>query len=330
MYVMLDNSSSMEEGIGSSKWEQAQGALTEFVQDPLSEGIDIGIQYFHPEDSSGDNLDVDKCDGVAHGRSAVEVGRLPGAAPAIVQSLADPDFVSNTPSVGALKGGVDFCLEFQRQHPEEQCVVVFVTDGLPNGCGLDLECEAGFEPDPEGHCVDSQALNVLAPIVRDAFGFGVITYTVGMEGVSRDGFRLLDALAIEGGADCTPGAPGQEACDVSQSGGAGLLESLNLISNSVVQSTVLPCSWAVPTPPDGQRLDPNLVNVEIGIGAQFYALGRVPTAADCGSGDGWYYDDPAAPTEIHTCPRTCGVIEASAPDVLASVEFGCATEFAIR
>jgi hypothetical protein len=330
MYIMLDNSSSMEEGDGSSKWEQAQSALADFVREPLSAGIDVGIQYFHPESAGGDNLDVDKCDGVAHARSAVEVGRLPGAAEAIVESLNEPDFVSNTPTVGALKGSVDFCVEFQRQHPDERCVVVFVTDGLPNGCGLDLACEAGFEPDPEGHCVDPEAEGVLVPLVREAFGLGVITYAVGMQGVSPDGFQLLNTLAKEGGADCTPGAVGQEACDVSETGGAGLLDALNLISNTVVQSTVLPCSWSVPEAPDGQRLDPGLVNVELQIGGNAFPLGRVPTAAECGASGGWYYDVLGAPTAIHTCPQTCSMIEANAQNVLASVEFGCATEFAIR
>jgi hypothetical protein len=49
MYVMLDRSGSMLEltGVGgTTKWDAVRAALTEFVSDPESEGLGVGLQYF--------------------------------------------------------------------------------------------------------------------------------------------------------------------------------------------------------------------------------------------------------------------------------------------
>src|SRR5690606_23255751 len=117
----------------------------------------------------------------------------------------------------------------------------------------------------------------LTPIAAAGLSSGVTTFAVGMEGVTADGFQLLDAIAVAGGSDCTPAAPGGEACDVSMTGGAGLLEALNTIRDTVVvtetvvetttetivETVALPCQWAIPMAPSGETLDPNLVNVVV-------------------------------------------------------------------
>jgi hypothetical protein len=48
MYIMLDRSGSMTEptGAGPSKWDAIRKALTSFVQDPQSDGLGVGLQYF--------------------------------------------------------------------------------------------------------------------------------------------------------------------------------------------------------------------------------------------------------------------------------------------
>jgi len=51
------------------------------------------------------------------------------------------------------------------------------------------------------------------------------------------------------------------------------------------------------------------VTVSGGTG-QTLALGRVADAAACRA-NGWYYDDPAAPTQIVACPDTCAAIAAA-------------------
>jgi hypothetical protein len=48
MYIMLDRSGSMLDatGAGPTKWDAIRMALTSFVQDPQSNGLGVGLQYF--------------------------------------------------------------------------------------------------------------------------------------------------------------------------------------------------------------------------------------------------------------------------------------------
>ncbi len=48
MYIMLDRSGSMTEltGAGPSKWDAVRDALSQFVNDPRSAGLGVGLQYF--------------------------------------------------------------------------------------------------------------------------------------------------------------------------------------------------------------------------------------------------------------------------------------------
>jgi hypothetical protein len=361
LYIVLDNSGSMKD---SHKWPNAVSAITTFVQGngstpgaawacvdadgksvtppldlaPPGDGtISVGIQYFHP---IGVGSNPNECDGSAHSTPAVDVAPIPANAPAIVGSLGSTGPNGNTPTVGALTGGVDYCSAYQPAHPGTKCVVVLVTDGQPNGCGLSSNC--GTNQD----CVDPASASTLTPIANNGFtqaGNSVMTFTIGMEGVSADGFTLLDAIAIAGGSDCTPGTPGNEACNVTTSGTQGFVDALNAIrstvqvsksstqtlTTSVTQSTALPCEWKIPTPPVGKTFDKDLVNVGIDSGSGLQQVGKVATEADCASaGGGWYYDDVSSPTRILACPDTCGTITGT-PNVSVQVLFGCATKVAV-
>jgi hypothetical protein len=96
------------------------------------------------------------------------------------------------------------------------------------------------------------------------------------------------------------------------------------LAESVTQGLSLPCVFDIPPPPDGSALDPNQVNFVYtnGSGAAV-TIPNVGSMAGC-TGDGWYYDNPSAPTQIIVCPMTCDTLEAD-PAGMVSVEFGCAT-----
>lgn len=79
------------------------------------------------------------------------------------------------------------------------------------------------------------------------------------------------------------------------------------LATEVVAGAEIACEWAVPEPPEGEDFDPTKVNVAFddGMGGGF-EIGYVDSAADCPNVvDGWYYDDPVAPTLIFACPQTC-------------------------
>jgi hypothetical protein len=360
IYIVLDNSGSMDE---NHKWPDAVDAITMFVQsDPTALGapwtcvdkdgksvtppaslappgtgtVSVALQYFHPE---GAGRNADECDGVSHRTPAVPMGPLPANAPKIVSSLSSSSPNGNTPTVGALKGGTGYCSDYQAMNPGKKCVVVLVTDGQPNACGLSSNCNNGGGRN--GDCVDPNSASILVPIAADAFQMSsVITFTMGMNGVTADGFTLLDAIAVAGGSDCTPGTPGKETCDITSSGSKGFLDALNTIRKTVqvtsnssqivmtttTQHSTLQCEWGIPKPPPGETFHKDLVNVSVSGNGTTQKLGNVPTKADCAAAKGgWYYDNAAAPTRILACPETCTAVQSST-SAKVEVLLGCATE----
>lgn len=98
------------------------------------------------------------------------------------------------------------------------------------------------------------------------------------------------------------------------------------VAEEVIAGSVLTCEWAVPQPPAGEEFDPDKVNVEFDDGSgNPETIGRVDSMADCGAVvDGWYYDNPAAPTLILACPQTCARMQ-DAMMATINITLGCAT-----
>jgi hypothetical protein len=176
---------------------------------------------------------------------------------------------------------------------------------------------------------------VLTPIAAAALANGVVTFTVGVAGVSEDGFALLDPIAAARGSNRTPDVAGSESCNRSTTGAAGLLGALDAIRDRITaaetvpetitstESVTLPCEWTLPETPPGEVLDPALVNVSI-IDTTTIPTLYVPSAGDCAlaPGPGWYYDDPVAPTKIVVCPVTCDRLS-TLPRASVEVLLGC-------
>lgn len=98
------------------------------------------------------------------------------------------------------------------------------------------------------------------------------------------------------------------------------------LTTAIIGGTSLACEFAIPAPPMGETLDPDLVNVEVddGMGG-VVELSRVDGADQCGLvADGWYYDDPLDPQMIILCPQTCEDVQ-SQKDGSISIAFGCET-----
>jgi hypothetical protein len=324
IYIMLDQSASMliPGLVGSNpfalKWQVAYDSITAFINDPLSENIDVAIQYFP--------LGALACDASIYAKPDVPIGRLPAQASVISASLtAHSPFSDNTPVEPALSGATSFCASFKNdtvKNPDhEDCAVIFITDGMPNGCNQDS--------------------NALASIAGDAFknSPNVKTFAIGMSGAD---FNLLNLISQSGGTDCTPNDPATYACDVSS--GMTLLEALELIRQSitriethmetqtVVQTIALDCEWTIPEPPSGENFDRGTVNVEFsptGSQTDKQILGMIPTGRDCGTDLGWHYDVPDAPTRIVACPETCKTIK-SAQLATINIVLGCETQLLIK
>jgi hypothetical protein len=88
-----------------------------------------------------------------------------------------------------------------------------------------------------------------------------------------------------------------------------------------VRGEALPCSYEVPAAVRSGQVAIGKVNVEVTPSEGEPAV--VPQNQGC-NGDGWKYDDPAAPSAIVLCPSTCATLKA---DLGAKIRvlLGCAT-----
>jgi hypothetical protein len=305
IYVMFDQSISMGT---SNLWNPAVSAMKSFLTDEKSQGVGVGIQYFPLGGGSCANGNVYKT-------PSVDVGQLPQQAATISKSLDDhhPNGFG-TPIEGALRGVTEFCKQYQKDHTDEQCVAVLVTDGKPElapGCSRDKDTLAG--------------------IAKAAHDLGVTTFAVGLQGAD---FMLLDEIAQQGGAPDCDASSSAYACNVS-SGASKLADALTSIRDTVVKTethtviethteeSALPCEWAIPAQPDGRVFDRNKVNIRWTTASAETTFVRVDSEAQCVA-NGWRFDDAENPTRLIACPQTCDAIE-SQPNAKLDVLLGCAT-----
>ena len=301
LFVMQDRTGSMVSGFPSGcacSWKNSTDALTAFVNDPMSAGLDVGLSFFGGQDKT-------MCDGSDCGQTVVPIEPIAMAGPPIISAMMSnaPNPANITPLECGLRGMINACLVYTSQSPiGERCVAVLVTDGNT------------MDPTP----CDANVAD-LVKIVSDGQGKGVNTYTLGLQGSDPN---FLDQIAMAGGT----------MKHIDASGGVqAFVSALNSIRTMVSISTPLPCTWKVPAVPMGSTFDPNKVNVQfIPPGAPPRSFGHVNSAADCARamGDAWYYDnaaDPAHATQVIACPNSCDGTLKTAATGEVDVIFGCET-----
>ena len=104
----------------------------------------------------------------------------------------------------------------------------------------------------------------------------------------------------------------------------------DLAQQIIVASATLDCQYDIPAPPEGETLDPALVNVLYtnGGGAET-PYGKVGSVSECDASlGGWYYDDNNNPGSIILCPASCDQAQ-SDPEGKIDILFGCETEVLI-
>jgi hypothetical protein len=300
MLVMFDRSGSM---LDDDKWVSASAALAAFFENPASADLSVALRFF-PHTLPATGCTDDACDPVACAEPLVGIGKLStDAAPTDTHEAALVGAIGSavplngegygTPMHAALDGALRWATAHKTATPNENTVVILVTDGEPNGCDEDIVNIAGL------------AAAALA-------SSGVPTYAIGLEGSLED---QLNQIAAAGGT--TDGIFIGNGANAEQQ----LLDALNAIRGST-----LSCDFPMPTPADAtMEVDPSKINVtytpSLGSAATF---AQVPGAGDCGTSSAWYYDDPQAPTRIHLCPTACDAVRAD-PNPEIKILIGCAT-----
>jgi len=265
-----------------TRWDAVTMAISAFVNAPTSAGTGVGIGFF----SLGDNV----CGANSYAMPNVPIAPLPGNAMAITGAIGKQMPGGNTPTVPALQGAINYATAYSMRTPGRTASVVFVTDGLPNGC--------------------NSSIQNATRAARNAFmGTPQIkTYVVGLGATMS-----LDEIALAGSGNATHFFPATG--DVA----GQLTAALKQIAGAIT------CDYTIPT--NGKALDYGQVNVAVKVGAAGMPqlVGAVGNAAGCTMQGGWYYDNAMAPTKITLCPQSCDPLKANAGSTL-QVLIGCATE----
>ena len=293
MYIMMDRSGSMVgfcipflPCIGANVWAPVGTALGTFVTLAGSAGIGAGIQFF-PLPAMAEDPAI--CDVNLYAAPAVSIAPLPANGAAIQNAIVNngPD-QGGTPTRPAMEGAMAHAQWWAQQNPSHKVIIVLATDGEPNDCSSDVGS------------VSAIAASGLSGSPR------IETYVIGIGNIAS-----LNQIAAAGGTgqalivDADPNVASQQ-----------FLDAMNAIRGRAV-----PCDYSMP--PQGVST-PQLVNIEFSApGVTTQSVKNVASQAGCGNG-GWFYDDPANPNRIITCPETCNVISTT-PGATVGVIVGCPT-----
>lgn len=295
MIIMFDRSGSMQ---NNAKWDDSTAALQAFLQDPGTAGLRIALRFFPTEvdGCTGSDCNINDCTVPEVDAAALTAD----AAPTDTQEQLLISAINNespdgfdTPISAALQGATNWASNYLQTNPDEKAIVIFVTDGAPNGC--------------------QEGTNAIAGIAAQAYvDSGVLTYAVGLQGSNE---TLMNLIADQGGT-------GQ---GIFIGAGANAEQEL-LTALQAIQGAQLACSFQMPQPAPGETLDPGKINVEYTpAGGMPQTLPQVANAGACTAAGGWYYDNPAAPTMINLCPDTCTAVQADAMGSIRVV-VGCETQ----
>ena len=146
-----------------------------------------------------------------------------------------------------------------------------------------------------------------------------------MSGASEDN---LETLGEAGGTTphddwCGGVTPPCHYWNVGDGSGDALASALQGIIDVAVP---LPCQLDVLdlTPPDGETLDFDNVNVNLTQGDTTTTLERVADLAHCPTDRAaWYYDNPSAPIQILLCPSACTLVSGVANGARVTVTVAC-------
>lgn len=312
MLVMFDRSTSMHDPAGdsgSTRWELASAALDAFFASDSAAGLNLALRFF-PHDMPAAGCNQQECSTEACAQALVNLGTLtaaPAPGDAHEKALLDATAAATpaprnqggmmgmmsggTPISAALAGAAAWAKAQHTKTPNENTVIVLVTDGEPNGC--------------------DENIGRIARIAATAYTEdGTRTYAIGLTGSQEaDMDRIAEAGHTEQGIFVADGA------NTTQD----LLDALGAI-----RGEILSCDFPLPEASGGVEVEPSLVNVNFTPSSGTKArLVQVSGEASCDKGD-WYYDNAANPTRIFLCKNTCDAVTA---DAMASLEIllGCAT-----
>ncbi len=293
LYLMFDQSGSMstivDEDTGTLRIDIVRSAVRTFLQDEDSIGMGAGIGYF------GDQpLKKTTCDPQDFREPDVEIGTLPAREESLLQSIESKMPTGETPTGAAIRGACEYVAAYKRDNSGRHPSILLVTDGEPKA------------PLSQERCAPT--LDDAVEAARECFeDEGIFVYVLGV-GPSLTNLRVI---AEAGGTN--------DAYLADLDNSQQVLDALFAVRNRAQ----LPCNLSLSREAlDGQDVDLAAANVGyLDADCGHVAVSAVTDADACDDGQGWYFDDPEAPSRIHLCASTCGDVKAKGQQLYYSL--GC-------
>jgi hypothetical protein len=282
-----------------SKWDITAAALRTAIAAMPSDAA-VGVTYYPNlvgDDSSCYAPDV-----------APPIAPLTDAQRQLIQTAIDAQRpIGGTPTEAAYDFGVK---QLQAATFDGPRFLLLMTDGIPTftvDCGGDGRTRVDAAP-------------LIAKVAAHFKNDEISTFVIGSPG-SEDARDELSQMASVGGTG-TPGCSnsGPEYCHFDMTQEPDFSVALNAALKQITQST-LACDYAVPSAPNGLRLDYDQVSVVVESGA---AQVREFTRANGSCDSGWQYSEDRK--SIHLCSATCTDLQAllaTDPNSTVRVKFGC-------
>jgi hypothetical protein len=312
VFVMLDRSESMTQAsAGGTKWEVITDSLDSFLKAPESASISAGISFFGITSGTGGKGGCNSsCTATDYAKPVVPIATLGGAsgnAAKIATAIQQTSPGSNTPTEPALQGAVDYASSWAKQHPTHKVIVVFATDGLPNGCNSTVDGAAKIAA--AGAAANPSIKTYVIGVFGDKDCPGGVT-----QGQSCTVVSNTNAIAKGGGTG--------SAFIVNASAGTG--EQFLLALNAIRAANQVGCDFKVTPPAKGTAIDFTRATVRYtpGSGAAVVVPWKA-SVAQCGATAGWYYNSNTAPNELMLCGASCKTVTA---DLAAKIDVSLACQ----
>jgi exosome complex RNA-binding protein Csl4 len=272
-----------------SKWTSCATGLKSFFADPNASGLGASLAFF-PQHIGG--ASSASCTAGDYTTPTVPMTALPDGAQ-FGTAIDGTQLENDTPTLPALQGAIAYAQQVSASKKGAKVAIVLVTDGQPNKCNSTVQAVADA----------AKAVNGTIP-----------TYVIGV----GKSLQNLDAIAAGGGTGkaviVDTASPAQIATDFQKALGQ-------------VKAQALSCEFSLPAAPAGQSLDTGKVNVS------FTPAGGTQSTltydSGCANGQGWHYDNAAAPSKIILCASSCDAVKAD-KNAKIDILFGCAVKGTIK
>ena len=286
LYLIIDRNVSL-----AVPWNRISDGLVSYVEHSEAAGTGVGVSYFPALDSAMQPM----CDADTYVTPDTPIELLPGNAAAIKAGRPSPlAGFTGSPTSAALEGALQLSASRRNGFQVPQAVVL-MTDAVQ-----DFVC---FTEPRELETVAAAARNGAAAIPTYVVALTVPELQSVLELLGFVPLNNLDAVAASGGTSAAREVGLNLASPIEETIASTLLS---------IQHDAEPCRYEVPAAL-GMALDAGAADAPTTVlgtvvGAdQPLALPHLGAESECGQG--YYFDDPAAPQWATLCEQTCSAVK---------------------